>query len=176
MKTPITAILLLAMTAPLMAGEAPPPRKKNPRTVVFTQYFRQYDTDLDELLSEEEFQGTVGAGDVPVLTKYRFLFLADFPKVEVGQAAAGAVIEGGITVEKYIRYAGGLRVPNPNRAIRFELADEDEDGFLDFSEYALTRNALAAKPGTLAKSFDKLDKNDDEQISPAEFKVPAMDT
>jgi hypothetical protein len=161
MKTSLP-ILMLALAAPLIAGEAPP--KKNPRTVVFTQYFNLYDTDDDGVISWEEFQGTIGASDIPVLTEWRFLYMADFIKT-----ATRSTLPEGIFIEEYIRYAGGLRVPKPTKAQRFSIADVNNDGFLNIDEYRLTRKTAAATNGSIGKSFNKIDKNDDDLISPQEF-------
>ena len=166
MKTTI-AILLLALSSPLMAGGFVI-RPHSPRTVVFSQYFDLYDTDGDGILSFAEFQGSIGASDIPVVTEFRFIFMADFLKSAA--ESESSPVEG-LFINRYIRYAGGLKVPKPNKFIRFDLADDNNDGFLSMAEYAQTRNAAAATDGSLGKSFNKLDKNDDNQISPAEFGI-----
>jgi hypothetical protein len=168
MKATIVS-LLVALSAPLMAGDAPALNFKKARTVVFLNYFNAYDVNGDEVISETEFQGTVGASNVPVITEYRFLFMAD-AIVDTAAIAPSGIIKGplGIDLETYVRYAGGLRVPKPSKWTLFELADDDNDGFLDPEEYALTRN-VATPFGALAKSFNKLDKNDDNLISPSEY-------
>lgn len=164
MKTSIP-ILLLALAAPLVAGDEAP-RKKNARTVVFTQHFNNYDTDDDGVISWEEFQGSIGASDIPVLTEWRFLYMADFFKT-----ATRSKSEGGIFLDAYIRYAGGLRVPKPSKLDRFELADLNNDNFLNEDEYRLTRKTAAATDGSIGKSFNKIDKNDDNLISMQEFGI-----
>ncbi len=158
-------ILLLALAAPLMAGDSSP--KKNSRTVVFTGYFNLYDTNDDGVISWEEFQGSVGASDIPVLTEWRFLYMADFIKT-----ASRAKIPNGIFVDTYIRYAGGLKVPKPTKVQRFNLADDNDDGFLSISEYRNTRKTAAATDGSIGKSFDKIDKNRDGKISRQEYGIP----
>lgn len=164
MKTNI-ALLLLAISTPLMAGDGPV--RKNPRTVVFTNYFLLYDTNGDGVLTEDEFQGSVGAGQTPALTKYRFNYMA------VGLVKSGIIVPAeGIFPSAYIQYAGGLKVPKPSKADIFEVSDIDGDGFLDREEFAATRNSQSLTPGNLAKAFNKLDDNDDSQISPAEFGIP----
>ena len=155
-------ILMLAFAAPLMAGDIAP-LKKNPRTVVFTQYFNLYDTDDDGIISWEEFQGTVGASDIPVLTEWRFLYMSEFLKTATRSS------KGGIFLQEYVRYAGGLRVPKPSKGQRFNLADVNNDGFLNIDEYRRTRKTAAATDGSIGKSFNKIDKNNDELISPQEF-------
>ncbi|QJE97003.1 EF-hand domain-containing protein [Luteolibacter luteus] len=160
----IIVSLLVALSAPLMAADVPTLNPKKPRTVVFLNYFRLYDTNGDSFLSEAEFQGTLGSSSIPAITKYRFLFMADAGPI------APSGIEGpiGIGVESYIRFAGGLRVPKVSKATIFELADEDNDNFLDPSEYALTRNS-DIPAGALGKPFNRLDRDDDNLISRSEF-------
>lgn len=168
MKATIVS-LLVALSAPLMAGGLPALNYKKARTVVFLNYFRTYDTNGDSLISQSEFQGSVGASDVPVLTEYRYLYMADFISDSSAIAPSG-LIKGplGITLESYVRYAGGLRVPNASKWEIFDLADDDNDGFLDPEEYAQTRSS-ALPNGAIIKRFNKLDKDDSGSISPAEF-------
>jgi hypothetical protein len=166
MKSTI-AILLLALSSSAMAGLSYP-RPKSPRTVVFTQYFYHYDTNGDNLLSFAEFQGSVGVSDVPVVTEYRFLFMGT--SIQSGAEAEGSLPKA-IFLHNYIRFAGGLKVPRPARYFHFHLADDNSDGFLSRAEYAQTRNAAAATNGSLGKSFNKLDKDDDNQISMSEFGI-----
>jgi hypothetical protein len=172
MKT-ATILCLLALAAPLVAGEKT--KKNNPRTPVFTAYFEAADTDGDGYLSAAEFDGTVGAGKTVALTRYRFNFMArGFWLAQVrGFEEDGDVIaiKGEIPLSTYIRYAGGLRVPAPQRYDIFAFADFDRDGFLDLSEFAATRNTASATNGNVAKAFGKMDKNDDDQISREEFGV-----
>ena len=160
-------ILLLALAAPLMAGDSGP--KKNSRTAVFTLYFRNADLNSDGVIDWEEFQGTVGASDIPVLTEWRFLYMADFIKTAVVRSKAE--IPEGIFLDTYIRYAGGLRVPKPSKIQRFNLADDNDDGFLNIDEYRQTRRTAAATDGSIGKSFNKIDKNRDGKISPQEFGI-----
>lgn len=160
-------ILLLALAAPLMAGDSP--HRHNSRTVVFTGYFNLYDTNDDGVISWEEFQGTVGASDIPVLTEWRFLYMADF--IKTASIRSTAKIPEGIFLDTYIRYAGGLRVPKPTKIQRFNLADDNDDGFLSISEYRSTRKTAAATDGSIGKSFDKIDKNRDGKISPQEYGI-----
>jgi hypothetical protein len=168
MKTTIVS-LLVALSAPLMASGTPPLNFKKPRTVVFLNFFTQYDVNGDQVISEAEFQGTVGASDVPVVTEYRFLYMTDGLITDAIAPTGIIKVPLGIDLVTYVRYAGGLRVPKPSKWTLFELADDDNDGFLDPEEYALTRNAVAATNGSLGKSFNKLDKNDDGLISPTEY-------
>jgi hypothetical protein len=163
----VIAILLAALSSPAMAGLFEP-RPTSPRRVVFSQYFYQYDTNGDNLLSFAEFQGSVGASDVPVVTEYRFLVMGT--SIQFGAEAEGSLPKA-IFLHHYIRFAGGLKVPRPARYFRFDLADDNRDGFLSPAEYAQTRNAAAATNGSLGKSFKKLDKDGDNQISMSEFGI-----
>lgn len=165
MKTKI-AILLLAISTPLMAGGLPNNKPKNARTVVFTQYFTQYDTNGDGVLTEEEFQGTVGTSPTPAITKYRYEYMAE------GLVPDGIILPAqGILLSTYIQYAGGLKVPKPSKFEIFSAADTDGDGFLDLAEFAATRNSNSLTQANLAKAFSKLDDNDDSQISMGEFGI-----
>jgi len=170
MKT-TTILCLLALAAPVLAGEIT--KKNNPRIPVFTGYFEAADKDKDGYLSEAEFNGTVGAGKSVALTRYRFSFMARgiwFAQTR-GLEGDGEVIsiKGEIPLSIYIRYAGGLRVPAPQRSQIFAYADLDRDNFLDLSEFADTRNTASATSGNVARAFGKMDKNDDDQISRVEF-------
>lgn len=166
MKTIIVS-LLVALSAPLMAGDSPILNFKKARPVVFRNLFDTYDKNGDELIDWAEFQGTVGTSNVTVITEWRFLYMADgFIKtglVVVPSGSKGG--ELGIDLETYVRFAGGLRVPAPTRFDIFELADKNSDNFLDPAEYASTRKGS----GNFTKGFNKLDKDDDSLISRAEF-------
>jgi len=167
MKTS-TPLFLLALALPFVANAVESPRiKKNPRVTVFTKYFERYDTDHDGLISGAEFEGSVGATHIPVLTEWRYFFMTDFIN---GVTISAAPAPEGITLETYIKYAGGLRVPKPNLTQLFDLADADLTGDLDIHEYIRTRKT-GTPNGKIVKSFNKIDKDDDGVISPDEFGI-----
>ena len=57
----------------------------------------------------------------------------------------------------------------PSKSVIFQAADDNDNGFLSLSEFFATRIQSASSEASAAKAFDKLDKNNDNQISPAEF-------
>ena len=158
---------LAAIASPALAGE----RKVSPaKVVVFTNLFNEADTDGNEVLDEEEFAGSYGASERPVITEIRFDELASFFK---GELRGFVIVERGIRLEEFI-YANGGRKITPNKTEIFYEADDNENGFLSLSEFFATRIQSASSEASAAKAFDKLDKNDDNQISPAEFGVSVV--
>ena len=168
MKAPILLSLgLAAMTTSTFAGE----RKVSPAKVaVFTNLFNQADTDGDEILDEEEFAGSYGASERPVITEIRFDDLARFINFD---ERGKVILERGIYLEDFIYESGGRKI-TPSKFEIFEAADNNENGFLSLSEFFATRIQSASSEASAAKAFDKLDKNNDNQISPAEFGISVM--
>lgn len=160
---------LAAIASPALAGE----RKVSPaKVVVFTNLFNEADTDGNGILDEEEFAGSYGASERPVITEIRFDELASF--VKIGNRGI-EVIERGIYLQDFI-FANGGRKIKTSKAEIFFAADDDDNGFLSLSEFFATRVQSASSEASAVKAFDKLDKNDDNQISPAEFGINVIPT
>lgn len=159
---------LAAMTTSAFAGES---RKVSPaKVVVFTNLFNEADTDGDEVLDFEEFAGSYGASERPVITEIRFDILSRF----IGGKERGIFpIERGILLEDFIDANGGRKI-TPSKSVIFQAADDNDNGFLSLSEFFATRIQSASSEASAAKAFDKLDKNNDNQISPAEFGAGVM--
>ena len=166
MKPTLLLSLGLALTvSPALAGES---RKVSPaKVVVFTNLFNQADTDGNEVLDFEEFAGSYGASERPVITEIRFDRLASFIKVV---DRGDLPVLRGIYLEDFIESNGGRRI-NPSKTEIFFAADDNDNGFLSMSEFFATRIQSASSEASAAKAFDKLDKNNDNQISPAEFGI-----
>lgn len=172
--TAMKSILLLslglaALTTSVFAGE----RRVSPAKVtVFTNLFNEADTNGNGILNFQEFSNSYGASERPVITEIRFDALASFFKNDL----RGILIqERGIRLEDFI-FANGGRKINPSKAQIFFAADDDDNGFLSMSEFFATRIQSASSEASAAKAFDKLDKNNDNQISPAEFGISVLPT
>ncbi len=158
---------LAAMTTSGLAGE----RKVSPaKVVVFTNLFNEADTDGNEILDEEEFAGSYGSSERPVITEIRFDELARFFK----SASRGKLVEvRGIYLDDFIYENGGRKI-TPSKTEIFYAADDNDNGFLSLTEFFATRIQSASSEASAAKAFDKLDKNNDNQISPAEFGISVV--
>ena len=158
---------LAAIASPALAGE----RRVSPaKVVVFTNLFNEADTDGNDILDEEEFAGSYGASERPVITEIRFDELARFFKT----ATRGKEIEErGIFLIDFIYENGGRKIV-PTKFEIFQAADDNDNGFLSLSEFFATRVQSASSEASAAKAFDQLDKNNDNQISPAEFGVSVV--
>ena len=149
------------------AVERPSVRRDTARAVVFTKLFRAADTNGDQILTFEEFSKSYGADARHVVTLFRYLNLSRGYYV-----VRGISVESGVRLEEFIRYKGG-RVFNPTRTEMFYLADADEDGALDPSEFATTRPVKAV--GATMKALKKLDKDSSGDLSPVEFGAEPRD-
>lgn len=160
---------LAAIASPALAGE----RKVSPaKVVVFTNLFNEADTDGNGILDEEEFAGSYGASERPVITEIRFDELASFL---MSETRGFKELERGIFLEDFIDANGGRKIKTSKAEIFF-AADNDENGFLSLSEFFATRVQSASTEASAVKAFDKLDKNGDNQISPAEFGINVIPT
>lgn len=166
-STPI--LLGLALVASLgtnaVAGDSKPVSAA--KVQVFTKLFNEANKDGNDYLDEEEFANSHGASPRPVITEIRFDELAS----TVAPTARGIIIEPevrGVFLEEFIESNGG-RAIKPSKWEIFNAADDNEDGFLDLEEFEATRVSPASNPASIFKAFDKIDKNDDARISPAEF-------
>lgn len=160
----ITHLLIVAaLVTPLMA-EGPIRKKKSGKEVVFTNLFNEADTNGNEILDFEEFSNSYGASERPVVTLYRFNALSGRFIDNRGLI----VIERGVNLGSFIESNGGRKI-NPNKSQVFFTADANRDGFLSPDEFFTTRVQSASSQASSMKAFDKLDKNDDNQISPSEF-------
>lgn len=161
---------LAAVTTSAFAGES---RKVSPaKVIVFTNLFNEADTNGNGILNFQEFSNSYGASERPVITEIRYDALASFFKTE----ERGLPIEiRGIRVEDFILANGGRSI-KPSKTQIFFAADDDDNGFLSMSEFFATRIQSASSEASSAKAFDKMDKNNDNQISPAEFGISVLPT
>ena len=157
--------LLASLVAPASADERKVSRIK---VQVFTKLFNEANTDGNDYLDFEEFSNSHGASPRPVITEIRFEELASV--INVKTARALAVPERGIYLEDFIAANGG-RAIKPSKEQIFWAADADKSGDLDLTEFGQTRVYPPTNPASTFKAFDKIDKNDDEAISPAEWGI-----
>jgi hypothetical protein len=158
--------LLAATAAPAFAGDRPIPRAK---VQVFTKLFNEANTDDNNYLDFEEFSNSYGASPRPVITEIRFDELASFINVKTARGII-AVPGRGIYLSDFIAANGG-RAIKPSKEEIFWAADDNESNGLDLGEFGATRVYPPTNPASTFKAFDKLDKNDDEVISPAEWGI-----
>ncbi len=167
MKSTLLLSLSLALLAvPAFAGS----KKISPaKVVVFTNLFDEANSDGNDYLDEEEFANSYGASERPVITEIRFDVLSSPVKVD----ARGIIVipqERGIFLEDFIQASGG-RAIKPNKTQIFFAADDDDNNFLSLSEFFATRIISASTEASAVKAFDKLDKNNDNQISASEWGI-----
>ena len=162
----ITSLLIVAALAFPVAQAIPGKKARTGKVVVFTQLFEDADTDDNGILDFEEFSNSYGASERPVVTQYRFNVLSGRFIDNRGIIK----IERGIYLSDFIESNGGRKI-NPDKTDIFYTADTNRDGFLDPVEFYATRVQSASSRASSMKAFDKLDKNDDGLVSPAEFGV-----
>jgi hypothetical protein len=171
-STPILlGLVLAALGSNTVAGDVKPPSAA--KVQVFTKLFNEANTDGNDYLDEEEFANSHAASPRPVITEIRFDELASF----VNETASRSIIldpERGVFLEEFIESSGG-RAIKPSKWQIFNAADDNESGGLDIEEFAATRVYPPSNPQSIFKAFDKMDKNDDSVISPAEFGVELKD-
>lgn len=159
----ITHLLIVAALAtPAMAQG--PMKKKSGKEVVFTQFFNEADTNSNQVLNFEEFSNSFGASERPVVTLFRFNEMSG----RWIDTRGIIVIERGVYLREFIEANGGRKI-NPNKTEIFFTADAYRDGFLSPDEFFTTRVQSASSQASSMKAFEKLDKNDDGRLSPAEF-------
>lgn len=141
-------------------------KKNSARQSVFTRLFNEANTDGNEYLDAAEFARSYGASTRPVVTEYRFQALST--QVVVDPESETTV--RGVLIEDFIEANGGRKL-NPSKADVFQLADDNADGFIDWFEYPVTRVQKTAVRGSIFDSFDKLDRDDDALITPAEWGI-----
>ena len=162
----IIPLLIIAALAVPMAQAGPGRKSRSAKEVVFTQYFEEADANGNEILDFEEFSNSYGASERPVVTLFRFNQLSGRWIDNRGIIK----IERGVYLSEFIRYNGGRKI-NPSKEEVFLTADTDRNGFLSPDEFFATRIQSASSEASAMKAFDKLDKNDDVRISPAEFGI-----
>lgn len=163
----LIALGVAALSSPAIAAE----RKISPAKVqVFTKLFNEANTDPKnpDYLTFEEFSNSYGAHTRPVITEIRFDELASFINVKTVRGAVVVPSERGIFLEDFI-FANGGRAIKPSKSDIFWAADDNDSGGLDLEEFSATRVYPPTNPASNFKAFDKLDKNDDAIISPAEW-------
>lgn len=141
-------------------------KKNSARQSVFTRLFNEANTDGNEYLDAAEFARSYGASPRPVVTEYRFQVLSTL--IVVDPKSENTV--RGVLIEDFIEANGGRKL-NPSKADIFLLADDNSDGYIDWFEYPVTRIQKTAVRGSIFDSFDKLDRNDDALITPAEWGI-----
>lgn len=160
----ITLLLIISALAIPMAQAGPGKKSRSGKEVVFTQLFEEADANGSRVLNFSEFSNSYGASERPVVTLFRFNQMGGRFIDDRGLVA----IEIGVNLPDFIQYNGGRKI-NPNKEQIFVTADTNRDGFLSPSEFFATRIQSASSQASSMKAFDKLDKNDDSQLSPAEF-------
>jgi len=163
----LLSVGLAAITSSALAGDT----KVSPaKVVVFTNLFNEADTSGNNILSFAEFSNSYGASERPVITEIRFNVLSSFLDAPT---RGEVVVERGIRLNDFIAFNGGRKI-TPSKFEIFEAADDNDNGFLSLTEFFATRVQSASSEASAAKAFDKLDKNNDNQLSPAEFGVSVV--
>jgi hypothetical protein len=146
------------------------PKKNSARLSVFTRLFNEANTDGNDYLDAAEFALSYGASPRPVVTEYRFQALSTLIAID----SKSETTVRGILIEDFIEANGGRKL-NPSKADIFLLADDNADGYIDWFEYPVTRIQKTAVRGSIFDSFDKLDRDDDALITPAEWGIEVED-
>ena len=127
------------------------------RNAVWTRAFKLADANFDEVVTFEEYLLAYPNSLSEVIMDNRFRQSDDDGS-------------GDLTVDEYILHFGGKTIKRPSKGQAFFLADKDEDGVLDPSEYALTLARGLPEP-KVTKAFGKKDKNGTLTISQVEFGI-----
>jgi len=77
--------------------------------------------------------------------------------------------DDGVDLEEFTRYKQGKSVPPAGASLlKFDLADQDDDGFVGYGEYTWVYNGQT-KQIVMVKAFDRLDKNGDSWLTKDEW-------
>ncbi|WP_367874868.1 fibronectin type III domain-containing protein [Luteolibacter sp. Populi] len=134
------------------------------KTAIWGRRFRQIDINADGQLTFGEYMAGHGGRLAWVIVKNRFdsLNTDETPTVNLAEYAKGFA---------------GKKFRAPSKARQFYLADHSlleegdiPDGELDVEEYAKMRPART-NPIKIQKSFDKLNKEDTDGLTPDELKI-----
>lgn len=150
MKAKLTVLTLALLTAAAGTGLA--------GNRVLTNKFERADSNRDNRLSLDEFLGTQGGNLRFTDARHSFKF-ADVDNNDF------------LSVTEFIASRAGKEGGKPTWGETFYLADLDEDGYLDATEFALTERDGRSYPQVWNK-FNRMDKNEDVRISPAEWFRP----
>lgn len=163
---------LLALALVAFAGNATAVERKFSAAKIqtFTKLFNEADLDGNDYLDFEEFSNSYGASPRPVITEIRFDEMASIVNTSSARGIIVVPTERGIILEDFIAANGG-RAIKPSQEDIFWAADDNESGGLDIDEFAATRVYPPSNPASIFKAFDKIDKNDDGIISPAEWGI-----
>lgn len=119
--------------------------------------FDRVDINDDNQLTELEFQATQSKKTSVAYSRFRF------KKTDTNE-------DGFVSRDEYLVSRGGISGGKPTRIDLFLLADGDENDVLDPEEYANTLSPGTPWPKVL-KAFAKRDKNNDTEMTPAEFGI-----
>jgi Ca2+-binding EF-hand superfamily protein len=167
-----TPFLLLGLALVAFSGNATAAERKFSKAKIqtFTKLFNEADLDSSGDLNFEEFSNSYGASPRPVITQIRFDELASDINTNTARGLVIIPSERGILLDDFIAANGGRSI-KPSQEDIFWAADDDASGGLDFDEFADTRVYPASTSGSIFQSFDRIDKDDDGIISPAEWGI-----
>lgn len=168
-----------ALGSSLIASAAPQgpkgPKDQKPRTHHLT--FAQADADVSGDLTVFEFAKTLGPGMPMVQVRKQFLLIDTSGAFEelvdpvTGEPVQGDPLPDGLVTLDEIKAFRALEEKPKSELTKFELADFSGDGFLDLVEYGYLVSPKVPSRNTERK-FVKLDLDEDDLISPAEFRKP----
>jgi hypothetical protein len=130
------------------------------KLAAFAPRFRQIDINADGQLSLNEYVQGHGARLAWVVVKHRF----DYSDTDLSE---------GLSLEEYAKALGGRKFFSPSKPRQFFLADRDEDGLLDLSEYTLTRPSRTSST-KIARAFSKLDRDGSLDLTPLEMGIRSV--
>lgn len=127
------------------------------KAAAFARKFRKIDVNGDGQVTEAEYIAGHGARLAWVIVYNRF-FYSDTDG------------SGGLSLTEYSKALGGRKYFAPSKSRQFYLADRDESGDLDETEFPLMKPARS-KEAKLMKAFLKLDKDESGGLTPDELKI-----